>query len=136
MIITTTILTGKKALGSSAGHVKGKATKGSSSVTVKAADTSTTSAGQKRKTDLTQQDHEHPPAKRGKAGQHSVPQDPIKRLNTKKRPSEAADMAQENDPRTPVPSKRAKIGLNTKSKGAPIRRTGESVFFSVQMKLI
>jgi hypothetical protein len=141
-LLLQNILTGKKVLGSSAGHGKGKATKESSSVTMKAADTATSAGnrGRKRKTDLTQQDHEHPPAKRGKAlpaDQGPVPQrlgvvvDPIKRRNTNKRTSEAADMAQENDPKTPVPSKKAKIGRN-----APIRRTGKPVFFSAQMKLI
>ena len=114
---------------------------------MKAADTATSARnrGQKRKTDTMQQDHdEHPPAKRGKAlpaDQHPVPQrlefvmDPIKRRNTNKRTSEVADMAQENNPKTPVPSKKAKIGVNTKSKDA-LCRTGKPVFFSTQMKLI
>ena len=88
--------------------------KGSSSVTVKAVNTTTSASnkGQKRKNDLTQQDqdgsYENPPAKRGKAlpaaeqQTHPVPcpmqkntkhlEDPDKWHNTKKRPSEAADM--------------------------------------------
>ena len=106
--------------------------------------------------DLMQQDqdgsYENPPAKRGKAlsaaeqWTRPVPcpmqkntkhlEDPDKHRNTKKRPSKAADMAHENDPRTPVPSKKAKIGLNEKSKGASIRRTGKPVLFSAQIKLI
>jgi hypothetical protein len=69
--------------------------------------------------------------------------DPVNRRNTKKRPSEAADVAHGNDPKTPVPSKKAKIGLNEKSKDiipirqtVPIRRTGKPVFIPAQMKLI
>ena len=74
--------------------------------------------------------YENPPPKRGKAlpaaeqRTHPVPcpmqkntkhlEDPDKRHNTKKRLSEAADMAHENDPRTPVPSKKANIRLNEK----------------------
>jgi hypothetical protein len=55
-----------------------------------------------------------------------------RRTNAKKRPSEAANMAYpEKDPKTPVPSKKAKVGLNEKSKDAPIpiRRTGKPIFF-------
>jgi hypothetical protein len=65
--------------------------------------------------------------------------DPSDRRNAKKRPSEAADMAYpEDDPKTPVSSKRAKVGLNEKAKDKPIpiRRTGEPFFFSGQTKLI
>ena len=141
------ILTGKKVLGSSAGHGKGKAKK-SSSVTVNATITATSAGnqGRKRKSDLTQEDDElleHPPAKRGKA--KALPADqqrmrpvprpvqkntqrlevamgPATRCNTKKRPSEATDLTHENDPKTPVPSKKAKI--------PPIRRTGEPFSFS------
>jgi hypothetical protein len=117
---------------------------------VKAA-TSTGNRGSKRKTDL-QQDHDgHPPAKRGKALpaaeqqtrpvprpvqkntqrlQVEVTMSPVNHCNTKKRPSdsEAADLTYENDPKTPVPSKKAKI--------APLRRTGKPIFFSTQLKLI
>ena len=143
----TTVLTGKKVLGSSAGHGKGKATKGSSS-TANAAITSTSASnrGQKRKSDLTQEDDEsldhdkNPPAKRGKAlpaaKQHTVSRRlegvmvPANCRITKKRTSEDAEMTQEDDPKSPVPSKKAKIGLNAKSKGAPIRRTGKSILFS------
>jgi hypothetical protein len=46
---------------------------------------------------------------------------PVNNCNAKKRPSEAADFSHENDPKTPVPSKKAKI--------APIRRTGKLLFF-------
>jgi hypothetical protein len=53
---------------------------------------------------------------------------------TKKRPSEAAD--DEKDPKTLVPSKKAKIGINEKAKVAPVRRTGKIIFFSAQMTLI
>lgn len=114
--------------------------------------TSTGNQGSKRKTDLMQQDHdEHPPAKKGKAlpaaKQHirpvprpvqkntqrlqvEVTMSPVNHRNTKKRPSdsEAADLAYENNPKTPVPSKKAKI--------APLRRTGKPNFFSTQLKLI
>lgn len=114
--------------------------------------TSTGNRGSKHKTDLTQQDHdEHPPAKKGKVPpaaeqqtrpvprpvqkntQHpqvEVTMSPVNHGNTKKRPSdsEAADLTYENDPKTPVPSKKAKI--------APIRRTGKPIFFSTQLKLI
>ena len=52
------------------------------------------------------------------------------RTYAKKRTSEAA----QNDLRTPIP-KKAKVGLNEKSKDAPIapipiRRTGKPIFFS------
>jgi hypothetical protein len=113
---------------------------------VKAATSTGNRRGSKRKTDLTQQDHdEHPPAKRGKAPpaaeqqtrpvprpvqkntqrpQVEVTMSPVNHGNTKKRPSdsEAADLTYENDPKTPVPSK--------------IRRTGKPIFFSTQLKLI
>jgi hypothetical protein len=132
---------------------------------VKATNTAT-SAGRKRKSELTQQDDEslghdeHPPAKKGKGGKalpaaeqqtRPVPRpvqkhlevvpgeeatDLINHRNTKKRPNEASDMAHESDPKTPVPFKKAKIGRNEKSKVAPIRRTGKPIFFSAQMKLI
>jgi hypothetical protein len=97
-----------------------------------------------------EQDHdEHPPAKKGKAQpaaeqrtrpvprpvqkntqrlQVEVTMSPVNHCNTKKRPSEAADLTHENDPKTPVPLKKAKI--------APIRRTGKPNFFSTQLKLI
>jgi len=153
-------LSGKKVQGPGAVH--GKATtKGSSSVTVNVANTAASLAAgnreRKRKSDLTKQDDEsvhdeHPPAKRGKvlpdAEQRTrpVPQrlelvmDPVtgNHRNTKKRPSEAADMAQENSPKTPVPSKKARIGpIEKKStRDAPIRRTGKAIFVSAQMKLI
>lgn len=51
--------------------------------------------------------------------------DPVNR-GTTKRPSEAADIAQENNPKTPVTSKRIRVGVNQKSsRVAPIRRTGK-----------
>ena len=127
--------------------------------------TSADNRGRKRKSELTLQDDdeslghdEHPPAKKGKGvpvteqltrpvprrvqkplevvpGEEAT--DLVNRCNTKKRPNEAAaDMAHESDPKTPVPSKRAKIGPNEKSKVAPIRRTGKPIFFSARMKLI
>jgi hypothetical protein len=93
--------------------------------------------------------NEHPPAKKGKAlpaasadqptrpvprpvqkkpqvVQEEETMDPPNRHNAKKRPSEAADP--ENDPKTLVPSKKAKVGLNEKSKSAPLRRTGKPIF--------
>ena len=125
---------------------------------MKAVDTATSAGnkGQKHKNDLTQQDqdgsYENPPAKRGKAlpaaEQWTCPvphpmqkntkhlEGPNKHHNTKKRPSEVADMAHENTPRTPVLSKNAKIGLNKKSKGTPICWTVKPVLFSAQIKLI
>ena len=90
----------------------------------------------------------HPLAKKGKAAaqqthpvprplqkktQHSEVQedegmDPIDRRNTDKRPNE--DINLDNDPKTPVPLKKAKTGLNEKSRVTPIRRTGKPIFFS------
>ena len=157
--------------------------KGLSSVAVEAANTAMSAGnrGQKRKSDMRQQDdtallgngHDmnlNPPAKKGKAlpsvetrprpRPRPVPRplkkkgfevaqgeeanqlegmDPSNHHNTKKRPSEAVDMAYpENDPKTPVPSKKAKVGLNKKSKDTPIpiRRTGKPILFSGKMKLI
>jgi hypothetical protein len=108
----------------------------------------------KRKGDIMNDESVHdepPPAKRGKtqpaAEQRTRPvaqslevvmDSPVNRRNSKKRPSEDSDMAHENVPKTPVPSKKAKIGLNEKkaTKVEPIRRTGKAIFFSAQMKLI
>lgn len=132
LIITTIILSEKKGQGG-----KGKA-KGSQE--------------RKRKGDITNDESVHnepPPAKRGKTqpaaeqrtrpvAQHLevVMDSPVNRRNLKKRPSK--DMTHENDPTTPVPSKKAKIGLNEKkaTKVEPIRWTGKAIFFSAQMKLI
>jgi hypothetical protein len=90
---------------------------------------------------------EHPPAKKGKAlpaanqptrpvprpvqkktqvVQEEETMDTSNHRNAKKRPSEAVDP--DNDPKTPVPSKKAKIGLNEKLKSAPLRRTGKTIF--------
>ena len=96
--------------------------------------------------------YENPPAKRDKAlpaaEQRTCPvpcpvqkntkhlEDPSKRRNTKKRLSKATNMAHENNPRTPIHSKKAKIRLNKKSKGAPIHQTGKPILFSAQIKLI
>lgn len=117
LIITTIILSEKKGQGG-----KGKA-KGSQE--------------RKRKGDITNDESVHnepPPAKRGKTqpaaeqrtrpvAQHLevVMDSPVNRRNLKKRPSK--DMTHENDPTTPVPSKKAKIGLNEKeaTKVEPIR---------------
>jgi hypothetical protein len=97
---------------------------------------------------------EHPSAKKGKAAaqqtrpvprplqkktqrsevvQEDEGMDPIDHRNTKKRPSEAVNP--DNDPKTPVPSKKVKTGpgLNEKSQVAPIRRTGEPIFFSARL---
>ena len=102
------------------------------------------------------QDELYPPAKKGKtlpasAAASDQPTRPIPRplkathpmtkntsdvhnvnhRNEKKRPGEVADP--ENDPKTPVPSKKAKIGSNDseKSKHIPqaLRRTGKPTFF-------
>lgn len=151
------MLSGKK--GQGPGAVHGKATtKGSSSVNVNVANTATSAGNRerKRKSDLTKQDsesvhyeHHNPPAKRGKvlpdAEQRTRPvqrlglvmEDPMIRPNTKKRPSEAADRDHENDPKTPVPSKKARIELKEKKsiEGVPLRRTGKVTFVSTPMKL-
>lgn len=160
---TTNVLSGnkKKVQGPGTVHGKGKGTKGSSSVTVKAANPtlSADSDNRKRKNDLTQQDpdesDEHPPAKRGKAPPAAeqrarpaprplqkkrleVAMDPVDRPNTKKRPaSEATDMAHESEPITPILSKKAKTrtGLNEKPKKNTLRRTGTPIFFSAQINL-
>jgi hypothetical protein len=166
MTLLTTILIGNKknVQDPDALHGKGKATKGSYSATVKAANTATSagSRGQKRKGDLTQQDDvdhdEHPPAKKGKAlptaeqRTRPVPRPvqkntqrlevaqgedvmvPVNCHNTKKRPNEAAATADGNNPKTPVPSKKAKVGGPNQT--LPIRRTGKPFFFPAQMKLI
>lgn len=130
-----------------------KVTKARSSVTKKPTNTAPSAGnrGQKRKSEV-QDDaasvghDEHPPAKKGKAAaqqtrpvprplqkktqrsevQEDEGMDPIDRRN--KRPNE--DVNLDNDPKTPVPLKKAKTGLNEKSRVAPIRRTGKPIFFS------
>jgi hypothetical protein len=87
--------------------------------------------GSKRKTDLTQQDHDEnrseqrtrpvPRPVQKNTQRREVTMSPIIHCNTKKRPSEAVDLTHENDPKTPVPSKKAKM--------APIRRTGKPFYF-------
>lgn len=85
---------------------------------------------------------EDPPAKKGKSvpaqtrpaprpvqkksqAQEEEMMDRSDHHNAKKRPSEATDNSDpENEPKTPVPSKKAKI-QPSKSKGVPIRRTGK-----------
>jgi hypothetical protein len=53
--------------------------------------------------------------------------------NARKRPNEAADDSDpENEPKTPIPSKKAKIQPN-KSINKPLRRTGKP---SAQMKML
>jgi hypothetical protein len=84
-----------------------------------------------------------PPAKKGKplpAQTRPVPrpvqkktqvqdEETMDRFNAKKRPSEAADDSDHvNGPKTPVPSKKAKIQPN-KSKAVPIRRSGKPFSF-------
>ena len=129
--------------------------KAHSSVTKKPTNTAPSAGnwGQKRKSEV-QDDaasvghNEHPLAKKGKAAaqqtrpvpcplqkktQHSEVQedegmDPIDRRNTNKRLNE--DVNLDNDPKTPVPLKKVKTGLNEKSRVAPIHRTGKPIFFS------
>ena len=146
LLVDAIILTGDKR--NKRGAIPGKGNlnvaKAHSSVITKNADTATSTGdrGQKRKSDARPQDDaddENSLAKKVKsqpAKTRPVPRPLQKKTKvqeeemmdrsdstlTKKRPSNNSDP--EDGPKTPVPSKRAKIQPN-KSKDRPIRRTGK-----------